>query len=367
MKIFLDPDKTLSYKALVLIMSLSVLAGLMITPLHFFIDPNPSPFSLLVPPIITTIFFALLIQLLRKPESALLVFQIGFLTLWTANLVPAWFFPLEAAYRPNIQLIDTLPPIASVLFVLTFGMVIFVHPDKVVKVAFAAWISIASPSLLYLITHPTELETSRGLDLFISLGPAMTVNMAMIFFYSCLQHRLQELKIERSQFKNLSERDHLTGIYNRAAGEKILQSLLISPQKQAGLILFDIDCFKAINDTYGHAVGDQVLQELSQRCLSRLRSEDVLIRWGGEEFLVIVNGVSVDEAYFVAEQLRGMIAQHPIEAVGTVTASFGTTGLRLGDSVEGILHRADTALYAAKQAGRNRVILDGTYSFKASA
>lgn len=365
MKIYLDPDKSLGRNALILILGLSVVTGLIVSGLHFFVEIDPNPISLVMPPLITVILFGLLIQILRKPQQALFVFQANCLVMWVAILLPAWGLPLAATHDTTIQLIDTLPPIPSFLFLLTLGMVIFIHPSKVVRVALIAWVSIASPSLIYLITHPTELQTPRGLDLFISLGPAMTLNLAMIFFYSRLQHRIQTLKIERLQLQTLSERDHLTGVYNRATGETMLQSRLMSPRSQTGLILFDIDHFKAINDTHGHVAGDTVLCELCQRCLSRLRSGDVLTRWGGEEFLVIVKDVSVDQAYLVAEQLRATIAQHPIEGIGTVTASFGVTGIGTGETMAGLLHRVDTALYAAKQAGRNRVILDSANAPKA--
>ena len=363
MKLYLDPDKTLGRNALVLILSLAVLMGLMVTALHIFIEPNPHPLSRIMPPLLTLLLFLLLVQLLRKPQQALIIFQIGFLTLWAINLLPAWLFPLVAAYHNNIQLIETLPPISSFLFLLTTGLVIFVHPNKVVNVALCAWISIALPSLVYLITHPMELGTERGLDLFISLGPAMAVNMAMIFFYSRLQCRLQELKIERAQFKHLSERDHLTGLYNRATGEQILQSHLQSMPQSIGVILFDVDHFKAINDTHGHTTGDMVLRELTQRCLSRLRGGDVLVRWGGEEFLAIVSNVTMEQTYLVAEQLRRVISQRPIGNIDRVTASFGMTSLQLEDTAKGLLERVDKALYTAKKEGRNRVILDRVYSF----
>ncbi len=155
----------------------------------------------------------------------------------------------------------------------------------------------------------------------------------------------------------LAERDGLTGLYNRRAGEALLANLLAEPDRHDALVLFDIDHFKRINDQHGHAVGDAVLREIARRCRGVLRNQDVFARWGGEEFLVLVRGAAEDSLAAATEALRVAIASTLMETVGHVTASFGAARFRARDSVASWLQRADAALYRAKHEGRDRVVL----------
>ncbi|MGM0412339.1 MAG: GGDEF domain-containing protein, partial [Pseudomonadota bacterium] len=119
------------------------------------------------------------------------------------------------------------------------------------------------------------------------------------------------------------------------------------------VLIFDVDHFKAVNDQWGHPVGDAVLQELVRRGRDTLREADVLGRWGGEEFLVIANHATSDEAMELAERLRRTVADEPFPTAGRVTISVGVAAAHPGESLEQLEERADRALYAAKQAGRN--------------
>ena len=112
-----------------------------------------------------------------------------------------------------------------------------------------------------------------------------------------------------------------------------------------------------INDTHGHQVGDQVLIELTRRVGEYLRANDVLARWGGEEFVIMLPHCPAAEARRVAEKLRALVEAQPFAPVGQVTASFGVAAFRPTDNLDTWLKRADDALYAAKAAGRNRVCL----------
>jgi diguanylate cyclase (GGDEF)-like protein len=125
------------------------------------------------------------------------------------------------------------------------------------------------------------------------------------------------------------------------------------------VILLDIDHFKAINDRHGHDAGDCTLVAIAHELLELCRREDILCRWGGEEFLVLLPGVAHGAAMDCAERLRaateGMVVELASGAAIVVTASFGVAGAARSSSLEAMLRDADTALYAAKQAGRNRV------------
>ena len=159
--------------------------------------------------------------------------------------------------------------------------------------------------------------------------------------------------------------DALTGLYNRRYLETHLGNMIehyINRGKALSVISVDVDFFKAINDTYGHDVGDKVLQELASRLRQNTRSIDLCCRVGGEEFIMVLPGTSTELAMTIAERLRKAIGQKSF-AVGLpqlvpVTASLGiATLLGVEDSLEKLLKRADTALYKAKREGRNRVVL----------
>ena len=151
--------------------------------------------------------------------------------------------------------------------------------------------------------------------------------------------------------------DKLTQIANR--GFMILQlNYMIKNSRRSGLalsvIFFDIDHFKVINDTYGHRAGDQALQELSSLMSIRLRESDLIGRWGGEEFVILLPHTALNEAIALAEKLRLMIEGHRFEH-GTMTCSFGVAQMIEEDTEETLIHRADAMLYVAKENGRNQV------------
>ena len=127
----------------------------------------------------------------------------------------------------------------------------------------------------------------------------------------------------------------------------------------AALLLWDIDRFKAVNDNYGHRVGDAVLREVAACLAGRLRATDMVARFGGEEFVVLLFGASLTEAMEIAEEMRHTIASLGFHFKGTpvpVTASCGLTDLRDGDSASTAFDRADRALYRAKDSGRDRCL-----------
>jgi diguanylate cyclase (GGDEF)-like protein len=122
-------------------------------------------------------------------------------------------------------------------------------------------------------------------------------------------------------------------------------------------VLYDVDRFKSINDTYGHQLGDNVLIELSKLVAGNIRSIDVLARWGGEEFAIMFPGSDGEMASQAAEKLRAAIEQIAIDGIETVTCSFGIAEYADSDTALSLIARADRALYRAKVNGRNRVEL----------
>lgn len=158
--------------------------------------------------------------------------------------------------------------------------------------------------------------------------------------------------------------DPLTGVYNRRYLESHLQSQFHRAQarkRPLSIMLIDIDRFKWVNDRLGHAAGDQVLQEVALRLRRNLRGKDLICRFGGEEFIVVMPDTELGDAYKVAERIRSQIADRPFSLTGgktlQVTASVGISGKKpYDDTPEEMIARADAALYRAKEQGRNRVV-----------
>ena len=160
--------------------------------------------------------------------------------------------------------------------------------------------------------------------------------------------------------------DGLTGLYNRRYMESHLNSLVdegIQSGKPVSLLIFDIDFFKSVNDTYGHAAGDAVLKEFAQRIQQNVRGVDLACRLGGEEFVVVMPDTDMSYAFMVGERLRQKVAEVPFRVEPTVTlnvtVSIGIAVTEKGtDKAQDLLVRADTALYRAKRDGRNRVVAE---------
>ncbi|MDI3274681.1 sensor domain-containing diguanylate cyclase [Pseudomonas sp. MDT1-16] len=169
---------------------------------------------------------------------------------------------------------------------------------------------------------------------------------------------ISDLKRVQEELRALSITDSLTGIHNRRYFQERLTTEMARVERGGGelsVIMLDIDHFKRINDQHGHAVGDRVLQIVCERIGHRLRRTDVFCRLGGEEFMVLCPDIDGGHAHVLALQLWQGLRSSPIEGVGTVTASFGIASWRVGEGADALLLRADSGVYAAKQAGRDRV------------
>lgn len=160
---------------------------------------------------------------------------------------------------------------------------------------------------------------------------------------------------EQKIFEHEANYDALTQIYNRNKLNKILQRKLHSTTDETFcFVILDIDHFKQINDTYGHQTGDIVLANLSKFISQNIRPNDVFARWGGEEFILLLDA-SLEITYQVAEHLRELIEKHSFLTSQAITCSFGLTQSVEKDTIERITSRADKALYEAKNSGRNKV------------
>lgn len=169
---------------------------------------------------------------------------------------------------------------------------------------------------------------------------------------------VSERRAFEEELNRLAVTDALTGVWNRRHGEQLFAADLAEARRYGpalSLLVLDIDHFKDVNDTYGHQVGDQVLIELTRRLQENLRTSDVLVRWGGEEFVIVMRHCTISDAVPLAEKICALVAEEPFDDVGTVTVSIGAAQLAPDDDLAMWMDRADRAMYAAKAAGRNTV------------
>jgi diguanylate cyclase (GGDEF)-like protein len=178
-----------------------------------------------------------------------------------------------------------------------------------------------------------------------------------------LREEIKERKRMERKLETISHTDYLTGILNRRAISRQLEGLVdeISDDEQCfSTILLDLDNFKAINDRYGHEVGDQTLKHAVERLRHGIRDSDLLGRWGGEEFLIVCPSTSLEEAEGLARRLCEGLSGGRVsagEASIAVTGSFGVSRYVIGETLSSCLKRNDDALYAAKHQGRNCVVV----------
>jgi len=149
--------------------------------------------------------------------------------------------------------------------------------------------------------------------------------------------------------------DTLTGAY-RKSYFNIECEKVIKRAKKCVLVMLDLDNFKQVNDIYGHQTGDQVLQEFASLVKSMIRKNDLFARWGGEEFLLLMEGEDLENIMAVSEDIRQAIEKHSFAKIGHITSSFGVASLKKGEDSDSLFLRADKALYKAKANGKNQVV-----------
>jgi len=159
--------------------------------------------------------------------------------------------------------------------------------------------------------------------------------------------------------------DPLTGVKNRTAMDAYIKREIGLAKRHStplSFILFDLDHFKSVNDQHGHLIGDQVLRDVAKVADDTIRDSDIIFRYGGEEFLVLLSGTKISGATLLAERIRSNIERlHPFPELDLrITASMGVVSVTEDEDAESIFKRADNALYRAKNNGRNQVIIDDT-------
>jgi diguanylate cyclase (GGDEF)-like protein len=173
-----------------------------------------------------------------------------------------------------------------------------------------------------------------------------------------LQEEIRKRKKAEVELERLATTDPLTLLFNRRKFDELLEYEMERDRRyRSGLsILFcDIDNFKRINDKYGHDVGDSILSTFASKVKNSIRKSDIVARWGGEEFVLLIPNTTAEITRTITEKIRKMIESTDFPIVGKVTASFGVTHSLGEDNRDTVIKRADESLYRAKEKGRNRV------------
>ncbi|WP_428026459.1 diguanylate cyclase [Arcobacter sp.] len=189
-----------------------------------------------------------------------------------------------------------------------------------------------------------------------------------IYDHTKLHESSEKLKKLNEELKELSSKDHLTQLYNRryfTEAAITMQSLSIRNNHHVSIIILDVDNFKNINDTYGHSVGDNVIVSLSRILENNCRKSDIVARFGGEEFVILLYNTSLSFAQSIAENIRENVEDYFLEINKeklSFTLSLGVAQFdaKLDKDIESTINRADKALYAAKESGKNKVVTDNS-------
>ena len=216
----------------------------------------------------------------------------------------------------------------------------------------------------------TELTPDQGrrVAAFVLRITALDIALATEVYHlagvSTLEDSVQRMRGEREELRQAMRSDDLTGVLNRATVMAQLQRALEAARRTGQplcVIMADLDFFKAVNDRHGHLVGDEVLRGVASRIKAAVREFDFVGRFGGEEFLLVLENTSLHTARQVAERVRRRVGDSPLHcetAEVVMTLSQGLTEAGAGDAPEGLIDRADRAMYRAKQSGRNCVVVE---------
>ncbi len=208
---------------------------------------------------------------------------------------------------------------------------------------------------LFVDKHENSALASIRQSLYLNLLICLLVTLIVLGLVSIALHRYQR------RISAMATTDLLTDLLNRRGFDLLANQALQEARRHASplcALLLDIDNFKLLNDSHGHLAGDQVLRGFAQRLRDNLRQADIVCRWGGEEFILLLKDTSPAQARELGEKLRQQIEQSAFSHQGqnlTITTSIGLAQLQAQDSLDQLIARADRALYRAKQAGRNRL------------
>lgn len=232
--------------------------------------------------------------------------------------------------------------------------------QRATRVSVGLFVTFLLAGAAALIPQPSSVFLSN-LNTLIQLYASLLTYLLVTRLLLALKERSALLHLEAARFFHLAHTDALTDTANRRSMIVAVEATLERSRtigQPTSLILLDLDRFKQINDRYGHDVGDQVLVKVAAQLKSHLRKTDLVGRWGGEEFVLLLPETPLEEAVRLAERLKSKIAEPAIDGLPDTSASFGVAQAVGNDDCDSLVSRADRAMYLSKQAGGNRVIVE---------
>jgi diguanylate cyclase (GGDEF)-like protein len=255
--------------------------------------------------------------------------------------------------RISLMLGCALTLVMSALVYLVEGpAVLWLYPLAVANYVMLSTRQALVLNLLALVMVLPSTFSDPGLA--IRFLPSMLLVSVFLHIFSLQLHKKSQM------VHRLITQDKLTSAGNRRALDELMERIQSRPQGQSSqiaMLMLDLDHFKAINDAHGHPEGDKVLQDFSHLISTRLRRGDHLFRFGGEEFVVVLEGAGLEGAIRVAEDFRQLVADARLGPNQDLTVSIGVAALGAGEFIDAWITRADSALYEAKRLGRNRVCM----------
>ncbi|MBD3669640.1 MAG: GGDEF domain-containing protein [Gammaproteobacteria bacterium] len=326
--------------------------------------------------IVYTLFIVHDYIILNQPQTALV--EVGFLLVILLNLI--------LLYRKESFGITACILLAVISIEVLFSIISVFNEPEVVREIF--WSVILAPAAYYLLGRKGGLAFASlvlasvwGLYFLFRSNDSHVLSLSTMADYTgiytivtliaYLYARSQSLNIQRmisysrdltyanDELKTAALTDTLTLTYNRKFLDEVLLELCTrkGDEVKFSLIMFDIDHFKKVNDTHGHQVGDEILSEVTRATRRQLRDNDILGRWGGEEFMIVSPGMGADDAMGLAERLRKHIQDYEFSHGLKIRCSFGVAEYVPEETSQSLIQRADQALYKAKKEGRNRTAL----------
>ncbi|MGC9525591.1 MAG: diguanylate cyclase domain-containing protein [Limnospira sp.] len=229
---------------------------------------------------------------------------------------------------------------------------------RVISVIF--YLSFFIPLCIYSCRDWQTLSQCELFPLYLQIAAGHPFYILALSYIELVQRKLAQASVKLRSVETDAMSDYLTGIPNRRASTAVLHKAIENNTKRGTkttVMLFDIDHFKRVNDTFGHDVGDEVLIAFTTLIKNHIRNDDTLGRWGGEEFILILPNAGSEKGRILSNRLCNVVAKHSFVTVGKVTTSIGISISQPDDTVETLVKRADVALYDAKQSGRNRAVL----------
>jgi diguanylate cyclase (GGDEF)-like protein len=280
------------------------------------------------------------------------------LMLWTIFLVLlGTIYRVGGITGPVIIWLAVCPVVAMVSGGFRAGLTWGILSTGAITATYAlTWLGVAFP--------PVQIRNMEQLHFVSSMGLVMVIATYLFIVETTITSTFRNLNEALRRMQEMAVTDELTGIFNRREILRLAEQERSRVERYAPsftVCLIDLDHFKTINDTFGHAIGDEVLRQVTERIQRAIRKTDYLGRYGGEEFLLLLVDTDVQQAKAFVERLQELVRTITLAGINhqCITMSVGIAAFRRGESVSQMIARADAALYAAKENGRNRAMVDG--------